>query len=67
MSEQLALTVKEAAHALRVSESTIYWMCYNKEIPHNRVRARGQKGRSRILISKSALEDWLKGAKEVRR
>lgn len=61
MSGKMALTVKEAAGALGVSESTVYWMCYQKEIPHNRVRARGAKGKGRILISKAELEKWLKG------
>lgn len=58
---ELALTVKEAAEALGISESTVYWMCYQKEIPHNRVKARGSKGKGRILISRSALEKWLRG------
>lgn len=58
---EMALTVKEAAEALGVSTSSIYWMVYNKEIPHNRVRARGKEGKGKILISRAALEEWLKG------
>lgn len=58
---ELALTVKEAAEALGISESTVYWMCYQKEIPHNRVKARGSKGKGRILISRNELEKWLRG------
>lgn len=58
---ELALTVKEAASALGVSESTMYWMCYQGEIPHNRVKARGRKGKGKILISRTALEEWLRG------
>lgn len=58
---ELALTVKEAAEALGVSESTIYWMVYRNEIPHRRVEARGRKGKGKILIPKAALEKWLMG------
>ncbi len=58
---KLALTVKEAAAALGVSESTIYWMVYQGTIPHNRVKARGCNGQGKILISKAALERWLEG------
>jgi excisionase family DNA binding protein len=53
---ELALTVKEAAEALGISESSIYWMCYMKKIPH-----RGCKGKGKILISRKALEKWLEG------
>ncbi len=58
---KIALTVKEAAAALGVSESTVYWMCYQGAIPHNRVKARGCNGKGKILISKAALERWLEG------
>lgn len=58
---ELALTVKEAAEALGVSESTIYWMVYRNEIPHRRVEARGRKGKGKILIPRAALEKWLMG------
>lgn len=58
---EMAMTVKEAAEALGVSTSSVYWMCYQKEIPHNRVRARGKAGKGRILISRAALEKWLRG------
>lgn len=63
MPNKMALTVREAAEALGVSESTVYWMCYQKEIPHNRVKARGTKGQGRILIPKAELEKWLCGEK----
>ena len=52
---ELALTVKEAAKALGISESTTYWMCYMGEIPHQRVKARGCRGKGKILISRVAL------------
>ena len=52
---ELALTVKEAAKALSVSESTLYWMIYQGEIPHRRIRARGCRGKGKILISRVAL------------
>lgn len=58
---KIALTVKEAAAALGVSDSTVYWMCYRGEIPHNRIKARGCQGKGKILISKAALERWLEG------
>lgn len=60
---ELALTVKEAAKALGISESTTYWMVYQGEIPHRRVKARGGKGKGKILISRALLEEWLKGEK----
>lgn len=60
---ELALTVKEAAKALGISESTTYWMCYMGEIPHQRVKARGCRGKGKILISRVALEKWLEGGK----
>ena len=61
LMERLAMTVKETAGAMGVSESTVYWMCYQNELPHNRVKARGCKGKGKILISKQAIEKWLKG------
>ena len=61
MEAKMALSVKEAATALGVSESTVYWMCYRGEIPHRRVKARGGKGLGKILISTALLEEWLRG------
>lgn len=58
---ELALTVREAARAIGVSESTIYWMCYMRQIPHRRIKARGCRGRGKILISRAELERWLAG------
>lgn len=58
---ELALTVREAAAALGVSESSMYWMVYRNEIPHRRVKARGGKGGGKILISRALLEEWLRG------
>jgi len=58
---RLALSVSDAAKALGISESSVYWMCYRGEIPHNRVKARGCNGQGKILISKAALERWLEG------
>lgn len=58
---ELALTVKEAAAALGVSESTVYWMCYQGEIPHRRIKARGSKGKGKILLSRKVVEEWLRG------
>lgn len=61
---RLALTVKETAAALGISESTVYWMVYMKTLPHNRVKAKGCRGKGKILISKAALEKWLLGQGE---
>ncbi len=61
MTEQLAFTVKEAAAAISLSESTIYWLVYRNEIPHRRIKAKGCRGKGKILISKAALEKWLHG------
>ncbi len=58
---EIALNVKEAAKALGVSESTVYWMVYTNEIPHRRVKARGGKGKGKILISRKMLEEWIRG------
>ena len=58
---ELAYTVKEAARALGISESTVRWMVYMGEIPHRRIKARGCKGMGRILISRAAIEKWLEG------
>ena len=59
---KLTYTVKEAAEALGISESTVRWMVYRNEIPHRRVHGRGTKGQGKILIPKAALEQWLMGA-----
>ena len=58
---ELAMSVKETAEALGISESSVYWMCYQGELPHNRIKARGNKGKGRILISRAAVEEWLRG------
>ncbi len=58
---ELAMSVKETAAALGVSESSVYWMIYQGELPHRRVKARGCKGRGKILISRKGVERWLDG------
>ena len=58
---ELALTVKEAAKSLGISESTVYWMVYQGELPHRRIKARGCNGKGKILISKKIIERWLEG------
>jgi excisionase family DNA binding protein len=62
--DKIALTVKETAQALGISESAVYWMVYRNELPHTRTGARGRKGKGKILIPVQALEKWLVG-KEV--
>ena len=59
--QKLAMTVKETAEALGVSESSVYWMCYMKELPHRRVKARGCQGKGKILISVDVIKKWLEG------
>lgn len=61
MTERLAYTVKETATATGLSESTIYWLVYRNEIPHRRIRAKGCRGKGKILIPRAALEKWLMG------
>ncbi len=56
---RLALTVKEAADALGISTSTVYWMVYYNEIPHQRVKSRGCNGQGKILIPVKEVEKWL--------
>lgn len=60
---ELALTVKETAQALGISVSTVYWLCYMQELPHARIKARGCKGKGKILISRRVIEKWLEGEK----
>ncbi|HHV74987.1 MAG TPA: helix-turn-helix domain-containing protein [Thermoanaerobacterium sp.] len=62
---ELAMTVKETAEALGVSESTVYCMIYRNEIPHNRIKARGCKGKGKILISRKGVEEWLSGKRRL--
>ncbi len=62
---EMALTVKETAAATGLSESTVYWLVYRNEIPHRRVRAKGCRGKGKILIPRAALEAWLMGEKVV--
>ncbi len=59
--QKMALSVKDAAEELGISESTCYWMIHTGALPHNRVSARGSKGKGKILISRMALEKWLLG------
>jgi excisionase family DNA binding protein len=52
--DKIALNVSEAAKLIGVSQTTIYKMVNNGEIPHARVR-------SRIIFHKGVVEDWLRG------
>ena len=61
---KMALSVKEAAESLGISESSVYWMCYTGELPHNRVKARGCKGKGKILIPTEKIKKWLEGGVE---
>lgn len=60
-TKKIALSVKELAAMLGVSESAVYWMCHRNEIPHRRTKARGKKGQGKILFSVDAIKEWLKG------
>lgn len=64
---ELALTVKEAAELLGLSERTVYEMCYRRQIPFRRVRARGTGKQGKILISRQALEKWLEEGEPERK
>ena len=59
--DKLALSVKETAQALGISESAVYWMIYRNELPHTRTSARGRKKRGKILIPVKVIEQWLMG------
>jgi excisionase family DNA binding protein len=58
---RMAYTVQETAELLGCSEASIYLMCYNKVLAHNRIKGRGIKGAGKILISHKAIENWLEG------
>ncbi len=62
---RIAYTVKETAKLLGVSEASVYLMCYNKQIAHNRIMGRGCQGKGKILISHKAIEAWLEGESNV--
>ena len=57
---ELALSVKEAAQLLGLSERTIREMVYDGRIPFKRIRTGRGGGRGgRIIIPRRALEEWL--------
>lgn len=51
---KITLTVAEAAELIGVSQTTVYTMAREKQIPHTRVRGR-------ILFHRDVLEIWLRG------
>lgn len=57
---ELALSVKEAAQLLGLSERTVREMVYDGRIPFKRIRTgRGGGEKGRIIIPRRALEEWL--------
>lgn len=57
---ELALSVREVAKLLGLSEHTIYHMVYARQIPHKRIRTARGKGKSgKIIFSRVLLEKWL--------
>lgn len=50
--EKITLTVEEVSQVLGVSQSTIYTMARENEIPHKKVRGR-------VLFHKPTIERWL--------
>lgn len=54
MNEKLVLTVSEAAAELRLSRPTVYELTHRSDFPAFRVG-------SRLLISRSGLEEWIAG------
>ncbi len=51
---RITLTVTEAAELIGVSQTTVYTMAREKQIPHVRVRGR-------ILFHRDVIEAWLRG------
>lgn len=51
---KITLTVAEAAELIGVSQTTVYTMAREKQIPHARVRGR-------ILFHRDVIESWLRG------
>ncbi|NMO97452.1 helix-turn-helix domain-containing protein [Paenibacillus lemnae] len=52
--QKITLTVTEAAELIGVSQTTIYTMAREGQIPHARVRGR-------ILFHREVIESWLRG------
>ncbi|MEK3788067.1 helix-turn-helix domain-containing protein [Paenibacillus sp. FSL K6-1230] len=52
--KKITLTVTEAAELIGVSQTTVYTMAREKQIPHTRVRGR-------ILFHRDVIESWLRG------
>lgn len=50
--EKITLTVNEVATLIGVSDTTIYTMVREREIPHKKVRGR-------ILFHRGTIENWL--------
>lgn len=50
--EKITLTVDEVSQVLGVSQSTIYTMARQNEIPHKKIRGR-------VLFHKPTIERWL--------
>jgi len=64
--EKLALSVKEAAELLGLSERTVREMAREGRIPFKRiVTGRGSRKGGRIIIPRAALEAWLAEADEA--
>lgn len=56
--EKITLSVNEISEVLGVSQTTIYSMVRQNEIPHKKVRGR-------ILFHKATIENWLSNEDEV--
>ncbi|MGG4344962.1 helix-turn-helix domain-containing protein [Paenibacillus lautus] len=52
--QKITLTVTETADLIGVSQTTVYTMAREKQIPHTRVRGR-------ILFHREIIESWLRG------
>lgn len=64
--EKLALSVKEAAELLGLSERTVREMAREGRIPFKRiVTGRGSRKGGRIIIPRAALEAWLAAPDEA--
>nr|WP_213656262.1 helix-turn-helix domain-containing protein [Paenibacillus vini] len=52
--ERVTMTVTETAELIGVSQTTVYAMAREGQIPHARVRGR-------ILFHREVIESWLRG------
>lgn len=62
MTDKLAYTVNEAAKLVSLSPRTLYELIYLGQIEAFRVKARGHKGKGKILVPRASLEAWIQAS-----